>query len=146
MQLCLKLQPLKNHSANFVVNAEGRWVCLSVAYCCCEGLSMKSNLLQLSLPSSQRQLFQPKRGDRRRCTHSHSHTNLCSLNRWCSKKKGNLWAGFWLMLCWSVWDLERTQRRGESSGWEGEHIWFHSALCFNDRCFAPQWPSLNAAS
>ena len=64
-------------------------------------------------------------------------------------KRSHSSAQHWLMLCLSVWDLdseERTRRGGEPSAGEGEHSWFQSALCFNDRCSAPQWPGLNATS
>lgn len=35
---------------------------------------------------------------------------------------------------------------GELRAAEGECSWFQTALCFNDRCSAPQWPGLNATS
>lgn len=64
----------------FAVTAGGRWFCLSVACCYCEGLSMKSNLLQLGLPSSQRRLFQPRQGtDNKKKSHIHTHTGAPSV-------------------------------------------------------------------
>lgn len=167
MYLCLGFYPLQMHSANFVIIAGGRWFCLSVAYCYCERLSMKSNLLQPSLPSSQRQLFQPKQGVNNINTLTYGYTNFCSLDESCSirgdSKTSDMVSEYWYDVWKHIMGLvmmnimvacvcsgQRGRQHSEecvaACCWRRTYSWFQFPLCFNDRCSAPQWPRLNAIS